>query len=145
MKLPPGLTLTVENEVTRENREAVLRALGEFNDRFLGDPGAVSIGVFVHEAAGEMSAALIGYTYAGWLFVNLLWVAEDLRRSGIGRELMAAAEQRAIALGCHSAYLDTFSFQAPEFYPKLGYREFGRLDYPPNHYRVFFEKRLISE
>ena len=79
------------------------------------------------------------------LFVNLLWVHADLRRSGIGSGLLAEAERRAIALGCHSSYLDTFSFQGPEFYPKFGYREFGRLDYPPDHQRIFLKKQLIPE
>jgi hypothetical protein len=37
------------------------------------------------------------------------------------------------------------SFQAPEFYPKFGYREFGRLDYPPDQQRIFFQKRLIPD
>jgi hypothetical protein len=41
--------------------------------------------------------------------------------------------------------LDTFSFQGPEFYPKFGYREFGRLDYPPGHQRIFLKKQLTRE
>jgi ribosomal protein S18 acetylase RimI-like enzyme len=57
--------------------------------------------------------------------------------------LMAQAEGRARERGYHSAWLDTFSFQARGFYEKLGYEEFGRLDYPPDHYRHFLRKRLI--
>jgi ribosomal protein S18 acetylase RimI-like enzyme len=71
-------------------------------------------------------------------------VHDDLRGQGIGRDLMARAEQRAIALGCHSAWLDTFSFQAPRFYQKLGYEVFGVLDYPPKHKRFFLQKRLTK-
>jgi hypothetical protein len=41
--------------------------------------------------------------------------------------------------------VDTFSFQAPEFYRKLGFREFGRIDYPPEHQRIFFQKQLGTE
>jgi len=57
--------------------------------------------------------------------------------------LMGQAEGRARERGCHSTWLDTFSFQARGFYEKLGYEEFGRLDYPPGHYRHFMRKRLI--
>ena len=69
----------------------------------------------------------------------------ELRRRGIGQGLLAEAERRALALGCHSAWLDTFSFQGPDFYPKFGYHEFARLDYPPDHQRIFMKKQLIPE
>ena len=82
-------------------------------------------------------------TYCGWLFVEYLWVSEELRSKGVGRELMGRAEALAIERGCHSAWLDTFSFQARGFYEKLGYEEFGRLDYPPSHHRHFMRKALI--
>jgi GNAT superfamily N-acetyltransferase len=74
-----------------------------------------------------------------------LWVREELRRRGIGQGLLAEAERRALALGCHSSWLDTFSFQGPDFYPKFGYHEFARLSYPPDHQRIFLKKRLIPE
>ena len=56
---------------------------------------------------------------------------------------MVHAEARARDRGCHSAWLDTFSFQAPGFYQKLGYEEFGHLDYRPGHQRHFLKNRLI--
>ena len=145
MPLPPGLSLHHVDEISREDRQALNDALGAYNNAFLGDSGDASVGIFVRDQAGEMRAGLIGYTYAGWLFINLLWVHADLRRSGLGRGLMAEAERRGRKLGCHSAYVDTFTFQAPEFYPRLGYREFGRLDVPPDHQRIFFQKQLSAE
>ncbi len=87
-------------------------------------------------------AGLVGSTYGGWLFVEDLWVHADLRRRGIGSELLSLAERRAADVGCHSARLDTFSFQAPEFYPRFGYRLYGALDYPPRHRRYFLWKPL---
>ena len=78
-----------------------------------------------------------------WLFVNWLWVADAYRKHGVGSQLMGAAEAAARAEGCHAAYLDTFTFQAPKFYERLGYREFGRLnDFPPGHARIWFSKAL---
>jgi GNAT superfamily N-acetyltransferase len=72
-------------------------------------------------------------------------VHSELRRGGVGRRLMAEAEGQAHSLGCHSAWVDTFTFQAPAFYAKLGYREFGRLDYPSDHKRIFLQKQLVAE
>jgi GNAT superfamily N-acetyltransferase len=90
-------------------------------------------------------AGLAGETYSGWLFIRYLWVSDLLRGKGIGRKLMADAEARALERGCRSAWVDTFSFQAPGFYPKLGYEVFGELDYPPRHKRFFLRKRLMGE
>jgi GNAT superfamily N-acetyltransferase len=78
-----------------------------------------------------------------WVFVELLAVAEDGRGKGIGGQLMARLEDEARLRGMDGIWLDTFSFQAPDFYKRLGYREFGRIDdYPANEARQFFLKRL---
>ena len=66
------------------------------------------------------------------------------RGQGVGSQLLAMAEQEAVARGCHSAYLDTFSFQALPFYQKQGYEVFGTLDnYPGEHKRYFLRKQLV--
>ena len=143
MDLPPGLRLSFEKDPSWEDREFVDEALGLYNAPFLRDPSYSYFGIFVREDARRIRAGLIGHVYAGWLFVNLLWVHQELRRRGIGQGLLAEAERRALALGCHSAWLDTFSFQGPDFYPKFGYQEFARLDYPPDHQRIFLKKQLI--
>lgn len=86
---------------------------------------------------------LLAETQLGWMYVSTLSVAEHLRGHGYGRALMEAAEVEAAERGCHSVWLNTFSYQAPEFYQRLGYVEFGRLnDYPPGQMRIFFQKRL---
>jgi ribosomal protein S18 acetylase RimI-like enzyme len=78
-----------------------------------------------------------------WVFVELLAVAEEGRGRGIGGQLMARVEEEARLRRMDGIWLDTFSFQAPEFYRRLGYREFGRIDdYPENEARLFFAKRL---
>ena len=145
MDLPPELRLSFEDEPSWDDREVIDEALGAYNAPFLRDPSYAYFGIFVRDNAGGIRAGLIGHVYAGWLFVNLLWVHQELRRRGIGQGLLAEAERRALALGCHSAWLDTFSFQGPDFYPKFGYHEFARLDYPPDHQRIFMKKQLIPE
>ena len=142
MGLPQGLSLSIEDRPSEADRDAVEDALTQFNRPHLRDPVFGRIGVFLRDEARTIVAGLDASFYAGWLFVNNLWVHADLRRQGIGRMLMKEAERRALERGCHSAWLDTFSFQAPEFYPRLGYEPFGTLDYPPEHKRIFFRKRL---
>jgi len=149
MQLQPGLRLSFEDEPSWADREIVDGGLGAYNAPFLRDPRYSYFGIFIRddtaELRGAIRAGLIGNCYAGWLFVNLLWVHDDLRRCGIGTGLVAEAERHGRAFGCHSAWVDTFSFQGPKFYPRLGYVEFARLDYPPDHERIFFRKKLTPE
>jgi hypothetical protein len=64
-------------------------------------------------------------------------------RQGWGRALLERAERHARERGCRDAHLTSFSFQAPGFYRKQGYEEFGVLaDFPPGHTHHFFRKRL---
>ena len=142
MDLPPGCRLSVEDKPAPAERGRIERELARYNAEFFERPTWQRLGVFVRNANDELIAGLAAHTYAGWLFVENLWVAERFRRRGLGSELLSQAEQRARERGCHSAWLDTWSFQAPEFYPKFGYTVFGTLDYPPALKRLFLQKRL---
>jgi GNAT superfamily N-acetyltransferase len=144
MDLPPGLRLSFENNPSANDREFVNNALGDYNEAFLEDKRWSYFGIFVRDDSQTIRAGLIGNCYAGWLFIALLWVRADLRRGGIGGALIAEAERHAREFGCHSVWVDTFSFQGPEFYPRFGYEEFARLDYPPGHHRIFFKKQLSA-
>jgi GNAT superfamily N-acetyltransferase len=142
LELGPGYRLAVEDHPAKADVEVLPNGLEAFNERrWPQHPRWLPLAVFVRNK-GEVVAGLAGETYCGWLFIKYLWVSEALRDRGVGRELMARAEARARDRGCHSAWVDTFSFQAPGFYQKLGYEEFGRLDYPPDHSRHFLRKRL---
>ena len=75
---------------------------------------------------------------------QVLWVSDDLRGQGIGRRLMETAEQEALSRGCKYVFVDTFSFQAPEFYRKLGYQKvFALTEYPYTGARYYFTKTLL--
>lgn len=146
MDLPSGCRLSIEENPSWQDREFVDVALGDYNEPFLVDKRFDYFGLFVRGVGDEIRAGLIGSLYGDWLFTALLWVHEALRARGIGSGLLDEAERRALAFGCHNAWIDTFSFQAPAFYKKLGYSEFGRLDdYPPGHCRIFLKKRLAAE
>ena len=93
--------------------------------------------------ADRVVAGLTGSAYWGKLHVRLLWVDADYRSQGLGRRLMNWAEARGRELGCTSAVVDTMSFQAPEFYVKLGYEQIGLFEgYEGGASRHYFEKRL---
>ncbi|OGV93784.1 hypothetical protein A3B57_03905 [Microgenomates group bacterium RIFCSPLOWO2_01_FULL_47_10] len=75
--------------------------------------------------------------------IQSLWVDETVRKQGYGRKLMAMAEEEAIKRGCGLAYTNTFTWQAPGFYQKIGYSEYGKLeDFPAGNTLFYFSKRL---
>jgi len=95
MELPPGLRLSIEKNPSWEDRDLIDNGLGAYNAAFLHDNSYDYFGIFVRGDTDAIRAGLIGHVYAGWLFVNLLWVHADLRRGGIGRGLLAEAEGAA--------------------------------------------------
>ena len=118
------------------------KALDAYNEAAAGKYNHRRIAITMRER-GKIVAGVLAETYFDWMYVRLLWVADRRRGRGWGRKLIAKAEAEALRLGVRNVWLDSFTFQAPDFYKKLGYREFGRLkDYPAGHDRVFLAKAL---
>ncbi len=138
-----SLRFDIEDAPADADVEVLPNGLEAFNEsRWPGHQPWRPLAVFARDGE-RIVAGLAGETYSGWLFIRYLWVSNSLRGKGIGRELMGGAEARALERGSHSAWVDTFSFQALGFYRKLGYEVFGELDYPPEHKRFFLQKRLV--
>ena len=122
---------------------AIQRGLHAFNQEMGGPYDREPVTVLARDANEEVRGGLLGLTYWHWLFIDWLWLARDARGQGLGSELLKRAEDIARRRGCTDAYTDTFSFQAPDFWVRNGYTEFGRLDgMPPGHSRIWFRKQL---
>ena len=125
-----------------EAKRAVQSGLYAFNKHTIGRIDHRPLAITLREKR-DIVGGVIGDTHLGWLFVQFFWIDEKYRGKGFGKKLLAAAEDEARKRGMKNVYLDTFSFQAPAFYEKLGYREFGRLnDYPTGHFRAWMTKAL---
>ena len=75
------------------------------------------------------------------LFIDLLWVDEQYRGYGYGSALLKKVEDEAKQMGCTLAHLDTFDFQAKNFYLRHGYAICGEIDNcPPGHKRFSLRK-----
>jgi GNAT superfamily N-acetyltransferase len=139
------MQITVEDHPHADDVTAVRAGLSAFNLAHTGQPDAnTPLVITVRGDDGTLRGGLLGDTYWGWLYVQILWLDESVRGQGIGSRLMQMAEQIAVERGCHAAHLDTMDFQAPDFYRKLGYSVFGRLDdLPTGHSRLFLQKSLV--
>lgn len=102
------------------------------------------LAVFANDDNGKKLGGVTAETHGNWLEVSFLWVDEKLRGQKIGSKLLLDAEKEAIIRGCKYAFLDTFSFQAKDFYIKLGYKEVFTLEnYPLVGKRHYFVKQLV--
>ncbi|WP_404924969.1 GNAT family N-acetyltransferase [Mesorhizobium sp. ORM16] len=125
--------------------KTMLRALVSYNDA-AGEPSGyepVAILIRDHDR-DETIGGLWGKVSYDWLFVELLFVPELLRRQKLGTQLMDAAGQLARERKCVGVWLETYGFQAPAFYQSLGYEVFGQL---PDHARGsgrFFLRKMLA-
>ena len=136
--------LTVTDAPDDAARAAIGEGLSAFNDAMTGFADRRTLAVLVSDPeTKQVQGGVLGRTSLGLLFIDLVFLPEALRRGGIGRRMIALAEEEGRRRGCVAAVLYTISFQAPEFYAKLGYREFGRIPcLPPGTSRVFMTKPL---
>ena len=136
-------TLALSDQADEEVRKAIGAQLGAYNESQAGPSNGRPLVITVRDVSGNVTGGLWGYTGYGWLFTQLLVVPPGVRGQGLGTRIMQMAEQEAVARACHSAWLDTFEFQARAFYERLGYQCFSELaDYPTGYARYFMKKTL---
>lgn len=103
-----------------------------------------TLGKKVIDSKGKIIAGCLAKIYC-WhiVYVDILWVDENFRGQGIGNKLLKAVENTAKEKGCYLIHLDTFDFQAKDFYLNRGYEIFGILnDCPKGHCRYYLQKSL---
>ncbi|MGP4064184.1 GNAT family N-acetyltransferase [Oceanobacillus sp. M65] len=102
-----------------------------------------NISFVIKDDKGEIVGGITGEMFWHHLHIDILWVDENFRENGYGSKLVKKLEDFAIEKGSRFIYLDTFSFQAPEFYKKNGYEVFGMLeDHPKGFNQYFLHKKL---
>ena len=125
--------------------EDILEAgLTEYNESKTRRRDWRALAVMVRDpATSEVAGGILGRTSLGLFFLDLFYLPEHLRGTGTGSEILRAAEAEATRRGCRAATLVTVNFQAPEFYARHGWEEFGRIESAPAVVRIFMRKTLV--
>ena len=117
--------------------------ISNFNTQQAGEDNGQNLCFVLRGPDQEVVGGVIGSTFWDWFHINLMWIKEELRGQGYGQRLLALAEDEPQQRCAKNAYLDTFSFQAPDFYKKYGYQVFGELpNFPHGHKRYYLTKKL---
>lgn len=136
-------SLTVSTRVEQDIAQFIGDGLNGYNHDAGGPHNDQDLWFIARDDSGAVVGGLKGSSEYGWLFVEWLWIGAGARKRGLGIELLGKAEEVARQRGCIGVHLDSYTFQAPEFYKRHGYEEFGRIDdYPPGQSRVWLKKRL---
>lgn len=90
---------------------------------------------------GKIAGGLYGRSLWGTLEIQKLAVSEEYKNRGLGKQLVHAAIEEARTRNCDYVSLNTFSFQAPEFYEKLGFEKIGtEHDFPKGFEKYYYRK-----
>jgi GNAT superfamily N-acetyltransferase len=129
----PELDRRLSDELDRVNAEATT-----------GIAPARELTVQILEPSGELAAGMSGWTWGVAAGIGLTWVRETSRGDGLGARLLAEFETEARSRGCRHVFVTSFTFQAPGFYERHGYRELFRWQGVPTEEEadVHFRKDL---
>ena len=113
-------------------------------DNIGSEPLIEHVNLILRNDDKEIVGGISGIIYMECLSIDLLWVSEELRGLGYGKKLLNEIETTAKSRKCKKVVLDTFSFQAPDFYRRNGYIIYAVLeDYPVQKVkRYYFKKDL---
>jgi GNAT superfamily N-acetyltransferase len=142
-----NMTSYVIEESTREEYALINEGIVQYNLSkvpFTQEPSFIAINRVVKGVSGEILAGINSLLYC-WncLYIDVLWVKEKYRKEGYGSVLLSEVEKIAKEKGCKLIHLDTFDFQAKDFYLRHGYEIFGVLDdCPIEHKRYYMKKRI---
>jgi len=84
--------------------------------------------------------------YENGFFITDLYVAAELRGTGVGSALLRQLESKVRTLGIATIWTWTAGFEAPDFYQKHGYEVFCEMEdwYPSGHSRFGVRKRIAG-
>lgn len=141
--------MRITQQENQQDREFIRNKVIEHNRESLPEEIKKEYGQISFMARDEEEKIIGGITGTYFwqnMHIDFLWVDPDVRGQRIAEQLMRQMEEFAKLKKCRLMTVDTFSFQAPGFYVKQGFREFGAVaDHPAGHSQHYFEKRLSAE
>jgi GNAT superfamily N-acetyltransferase len=136
------LSIVLNHDGVTEETEFIRNSLYEFN----GENVPIvfeNINLLLKDDSGKIYGGILAYNYWNCMYIDILWIDKSQRDQGYGTKLMMDIEKIAREKGLSLIHLDTHAFQAPEFYRKCGYTEFGVLENSPQGYKRYYMKKEL--
>ncbi|WP_407515691.1 GNAT family N-acetyltransferase [Tamlana fucoidanivorans] len=140
------MNIKVTDIINKKTYDKVVELLVEYNlskTQELKNEINKPIEIIARDNNGEIIGGLYGRSIWGTLEIKTFVIKPENRNNGIGRKLILEAEKEAKTRNCRYMSLDTFSFQAPEFYEKLGFIKIGtETDFPKGFEKYYYRKEI---
>jgi len=138
-----SLKIVMNHDDLSEENEYVRNSLYMFN----GENVPIifeRINLILKDSDGKIYGGILANHYWNCMYIDILWIDKSKRDMGYGTQLMNQIEAIARKLKLTLIHLDTHGFQAPEFYRKCGYSEFGVLEDSPIGYKRYYMKKELQ-
>ncbi|QFY60804.1 GNAT family N-acetyltransferase [Rhizobium grahamii] len=140
----PSPKLKVTKVLSKKDRKQIADRLIAYNIEHFGESDRQKLAIRLRDDAGMLSGGLVGYTARGWLYVEMLFVPEEMRGQGLAGRLLQMAEDEARRRGCVGAYIDTMSPLALGVYKRQGYEPVGSLEEMTGGHSLTWLKKRFS-
>lgn len=139
------MDLYISHEANKSDKNYVTYKLYEYNlmnfpDDLKGRYQEVNL--YLKNTEGQAFGGILAEIVWNWMDIKYLFVDKPYRKSGHGTQLMLEAEKVAKEKGCEFIKVDTLSFQALDFYKKLGYEVFGEIPNAGRHTHYYLKKDI---
>ena len=134
--------VVVDHAPSQEDNAVIREGIIASNEHIVGERDR-AFSIFLKNDAGNVFGGIQAFLDTESIYIDVLWVAEHLQKQGYGTKLLETAEREAINNGCMFSMVDTYDFQAEEFYVKNGYERIGEIkNYWHGHSKIFLRKKL---
>lgn len=126
-----SLVIELNSAPDKSDVNAVHEGLSAFNRTHLPFVHDASFALFLRSDTGKLHGGVTVRVLGQCLYLDYFWLSEGVRGKGWGEKIMNMVEQEGKNRNVNGIYLDTYTFQASQFYKKLGFIETGRFcDFP---------------
>lgn len=111
-----------EQALTSELKQIIYNGFKEHDISLYGTVGITeSISFCIKDIHDNVIAAVVVHMLWGALHIKYVWTHKNHRNKGCATTLMHRVFEYAKEKECPFAFIETMSFQAPEFYKKFGF------------------------
>ncbi len=137
-----SITVVVDYDPSQADNAVVSEGIIASIAHILGERDK-AFSIFLKNDSGKVFGGIQAFLDTESVYIDAMWVEEKLQRKGYGTKLLVAVELEAIKHGCKYLTVDTWDFQAEEFYLKNGYERIGEVkNYWLGHSKLTLRKKF---